>query len=63
VSPKEYELTPNNQNNDKKVKFSISKRSLSIDPSVASKIRRPIRSNVYQKYTETPQQVNVINHN
>ena len=40
INPRDILNTTRNQ--DKKVKFSFSKRAVSIDPTIANKIRRPI---------------------
>lgn len=60
ISPRDIFHSTRNQ--DKKVKFSFSKRAVSIDPSVANKILRPIRSIAYENAAKQQSPINVINH-
>jgi hypothetical protein len=48
ISPRDIYNPNTTRNQDKKVKFSFSKRSVSIDPAIANKIGRPIKSIAYE---------------
>jgi hypothetical protein len=55
-------LTSRNLKNSKKVNFSFSNRSVSMDPSIAKLINKPILSTVYENFANQEQALNILKH-
>jgi hypothetical protein len=62
LNQREMQPSLTTRNIDKKVKFSFGKRSVSIDPSIANKIGRPINSLAYETFANQEQPINVLSH-